>query len=79
MRILIASGAKGKFEWMQELSNSLNKLDVKCKLVKDSDYARGFPSKRLSEWVYSHKKFENLINDMAYACHLKIHFNHIFD
>jgi glycosyltransferase involved in cell wall biosynthesis len=63
MRILIASGAKGKFEWMQELSNSLNKLDVKCKLVKDSDYARGFPSKRLSEWVYSHKKFENLIND----------------
>ena len=63
MHILIASGAKGKFDWMRELSNSLTKLDVQCKLVKDTDYARGFPSKRISEWFYSYEKFQKLIND----------------
>ena len=50
MRLLIAAGAKDKFVYFKELVNSLNQLGVQCKLVKDVDYARGFPSKRFSDW-----------------------------
>jgi len=48
---------------MKEFSNALEKLDVEVKLVKDTDYSRGFPSKRISEWLYGDKKFKQLITE----------------
>lgn len=62
MRLLIAYGSKGKLFHLTEFSNALKKLGVNCKLVKDSDYSTGFPSKRISDWFPS-KKFQKLIED----------------
>ena len=37
---------------MKEFSNALKKLGVECKLVKDSDYSRGFPNKNFNDWFF---------------------------
>ena len=72
MRLLIAYGGgwsdvsgKGKHFHLKELSNALQKFGVECKLVNDIDYARGFPSKKLGEWVTGKKKFKCLIKDFS--------------
>ena len=65
MRLLIAYGGgwsnvsgKGKYFHLKEFSNTLQKFGVECKLVNDTDFARGFPSKKLDEWVTGKKKFK---------------------
>ena len=70
MRLLIAYrggltnvSGKGKYFHLKEFSNSLQKFGVECKLVNDTDYARGFPSKKLDEWVTGKKKFKSLIKE----------------
>ena len=54
---------KGKYFHLKEFSNALQKFGVECKLVLDIDYARGFPSKKLGEWVTGKKKFKSLIKE----------------
>ena len=63
MRLLIASGAKDKFVYLEELSAALINMGIQCKLVRDIDYARGFPSKKISDWFYSDKQFRKLIDE----------------
>ena len=58
MRILIAYGSKGKFFHMKEFSDALAKLGIECRLVKDSDYSKGFPSKNLNDWFSGNKEFK---------------------
>ena len=72
MRLLIAYGGgwsdvsgKGKYFHLKEFSNTLQKFGVECKLVNDIDYARGFPSKKLGEWVTGKKKFKSLIKEFS--------------
>ena len=72
MRLLIAyrggwtnASGKGKYFHLKEFSNSLQKFGVECKLVNDTDYARGFPSKRLGEWITGKKKFKGLISEFS--------------
>ena len=72
MRLLIAYGGgwsdvsgKGKYFHLKEFSNTLQKLGVECKLVNDIDYARGFPSKKLGEWITGKKQFKGLIKDFS--------------
>ena len=48
---------------MKEFSDALEKLGVECKLVKDSDYSRGFPNKRLSDWFFGNNEFKKLIKE----------------
>jgi len=60
LRLLIAYGSKGKFFHLNEFSMALEKLGVKTKLVKDSDFSNGFPSKKISDW-FPNKKFKKLI------------------
>ena len=48
---------------MKEFSEALEKLGVECKLVKDSDYSRGFPSKKISDWFNGDRKFKELIRN----------------
>jgi glycosyltransferase involved in cell wall biosynthesis len=63
MKILIAYGSKGKFFHMNEFSDALTKFGVECKLVKDSEYSRGFPSKNVKDWFFGNRKFKNLLNE----------------
>ena len=72
MRLLIAyrggwtnASGKGKYFHLKEFSDSLQKFGVECKLVNDTDYARGFPSKRLGEWITGKKKFKGLISEFS--------------
>ena len=65
MRILIAYGSKGKFFHMKEFSDALAKLGIECRLVKDSDYSKGFPSKNLNDWFSGNKEFKKLINEFV--------------
>ena len=62
MRLLIG-GSSSKFFHLKEFSSSLEKIGVECKLVFDADYADGFPSRKLGNWLKSDKKFENLIKE----------------
>ena len=62
MKLLIAAGATQKFVYMKALSDAVSQLGVECKLVKESEYATGFPSKNILEW-FSNKKFKKLISE----------------
>lgn len=60
MKIILAAH-KSRFPYMQEFSNALNKIDIKTKVVFDSQIYDGFPSREISHWVQSDAKFKNLI------------------
>ena len=62
MKLVIGYGSKGKLFHLTEFSKALEKLGVECKLVKDTDYSKGFPSKKISDW-FPNKKFQKLIQD----------------
>lgn len=61
MRLLIAYGSKGKFFHMKEFTDALEKLGIECRLVKDTDYSNGFPSKNIRDWFFGDRKFKKLI------------------
>lgn len=63
MKILIAYGSLGKFFHLQEFSDALKKQNVQVKLVKDTDYSKGFPSKKISDWFKGDKKFKKLVRE----------------
>ena len=63
MKLLIAYGSLGKLFHMKEFSNALEKQNIEVKLVKDTDYSRGFPSKKIFEWFNGDRKFKELIED----------------
>jgi len=59
--LLIAYGSLGKLFHLQEFSAALEKQNIQVKLVKDTDYSKGFPSKKISDWFQGDKKFKELI------------------
>ena len=63
LKLLIAYGSLGKLFHLKEFADALEKLDVQVKLVKDTDYSKGFPSKKVSEWFNGDQKFKELINE----------------
>ena len=63
MKIIIAYGSLGKYFHLKEFSDELEKLNVVVKLVHDSDYSKGFPSKNISDWFGGDKEFKKLILD----------------
>ncbi len=63
MKILIAYGSLGKLFHLKEFSTELEKQNIQVKLVKDTDFSRGFPSKKITEWINGDKKFKKLIKD----------------
>jgi glycosyltransferase involved in cell wall biosynthesis len=62
MKLLIA-GSKSKFFHLKEFGTALAKLGVEYKLVHDLDIYTGFPSRDISKWFQSKKKFNALISD----------------
>ena len=61
MKLLIAYGSLGKLFHLEEFSHALEKQNVQVKLVKDMDFSKGFPSKKISDWFSGDKKFKELI------------------
>jgi glycosyltransferase involved in cell wall biosynthesis len=63
LKLLIAYGSLGKLFHLEEFSIELEKQNVIVKLIKDTDYSNGFPSKKISDWYSGHKKFKKLIKE----------------
>ena len=62
MRLLIGGSSKFLIH-LKEFSDTLNSLGVESKLVFDSDYADGFPSRKIGNWFQTKKKFSKLIDE----------------
>jgi glycosyltransferase involved in cell wall biosynthesis len=63
LKLLIAYGSLGKLFHLKEFSAELEKQNIQVKLIKDSDYSGGFPSKKISDWYNGDKKFKKLIKE----------------
>jgi len=69
LRVLIASGATGgtskgsigKYFHLKDFGEALTKFDIDYKLVRETDYVVGFPTKQISKLISSKKKFKKLI------------------
>ena len=62
MKLLIG-GSSSKIFHLKEFAENLEKKNIECKVVFDSDYADGFPNRKISKWFSSNKKFRKLINE----------------
>ena len=62
MKLLIGASSSKIFH-MQEFAGKLEEKGIETKLVLDSDFADGFPSRKLKNWFSSNEKFKKLIKD----------------
>jgi len=60
---LLIGASSSKIFHLNEFAEKLEKNNVKCKVVFDSEYADGFPSRKIKSWFSSNKKFKKLIDD----------------
>ena len=61
MKILIGASSSKIFH-LNEFSKNLEKNNIESKVVFDSDYADGFPSRKIKSWFTTNKKFKKLID-----------------
>jgi len=59
---LLIGASSSKIFHLKEFSENLEKNNIECKVVFDSDYADGFPSRKIKSWFTTNKKFKKLIN-----------------
>jgi len=64
MRLLIGASSSKIFH-LNEFAENLEKNNINCKVVFDSEYADGFPSRKIKSWFSSNKKFKKLIDDFG--------------
>lgn len=62
---LLVGGSSSKYFHLKEFTDTLDKLGNECKLVIDSDVYDGFPSRRISNWFQTKKKFNELVTDFG--------------
>ena len=62
MRFLIG-GSSSKFFHLKEFGEAIKKQGSEYKLVHDVEIIDGFPSRKISNWFQSKKKFNDLIQD----------------
>ena len=62
MKLLIGASSSKIFH-LEEFAKKLKKYDVEAKVVFDTDYADGFPNKKISKWFSSNKKFKKLVSE----------------
>ena len=58
-----SKGSVGKFFHLRDFGEALTKYNVEYKLVRETDYVVGFPTKQLRKHFSSKKKFQALISD----------------
>ena len=71
MKVLIASGATGgtskgsigKYFHLKDLGEALSRYNIDYKLIRETDYVVGFPTKQFGKLLSSKKKFRKLIDD----------------
>jgi len=64
MKLLIA-GSSSKFFHLKEFGEALKRQGSEYELVHDVEVVDGFPSRKISNWFQSKKKFNSLINDFG--------------
>lgn len=62
MKLLIG-GSPSKFFHLKEFGESLKKFGIDYRLVIDTEIYAGFPSRNISDWFDSGRKFNNLIKE----------------
>jgi len=62
MKLLIGA-APSKLFHLEEFVKSLTKFNIECKIVNDIEYADGYPSRNFKSWIFSNKKFNELISE----------------
>ena len=62
MKLLIGASSSKIFH-LKEFAQKLEKFNVETRVVFDSDYADGFPNRKVSKWFSSNKKFKKLMNE----------------
>jgi len=60
---LLIGASSSKIFHLKEFAQNLEKNNIECKVVLDSDYADGFPSRKIGNWFKSNSKFTELRND----------------
>jgi glycosyltransferase involved in cell wall biosynthesis len=60
---LLIGGSSSFFHHLKAFSNKLNELGVETKLVLDTDYSDGFPSRKIKNWLQTKKPFNKLIEE----------------
>jgi len=60
---LLVGASSSKFFHLNEFIKNLEKNGVETKLVLDSDFADGFPSRKMKNWFSSNKKFKDLLSN----------------
>ena len=60
LRLLIG-GSPSKLFHLNEFSGELMKLGIETKLVLDTDYCDGFPSRKIQNWFQTKRRFNNII------------------
>jgi len=62
MKLLIG-GSSSKIFHLKEFSEMLRRKNVDVKLVLDTEYADGFPSRKISKWFTKDNRFNKLLNE----------------
>ena len=62
MKILIGASSSKIFH-LKEFAKKLNEQKIETRVVFDTDYADGFPNRKISKWFSSNKKFKKLLNE----------------
>ena len=62
MKLLIGASSSKIFH-LKEFAKNLERENITCNVVFDSDFADGFPSRKIKNWFKSNKKFKNLIEN----------------
>ena len=55
---LLIGASSSKIFHLNEFAKNLEKNNIECKVVFDSEYADGFPSRKIKSWFSSNKKFK---------------------
>ena len=62
MKLLIG-GSSSKMFHLKEFAKNLQERNVECKVVLDTSIYSGFPSRKISNWFETKKKFKNLLSE----------------
>ena len=60
---LLIGGSPSKIFHLEEFANNLEKKGIECKVVIDTSIYSGFPSRKISNWFETKKKFNNLLSE----------------